>query len=102
MGVNPKWYNPLMPKTVYRLHAVQRMFERNISLNRVRQVLEKGETIEDYSDEMSAPSRLILGGQGRNPIHVVVSENPLADEAVVITAYTPEPSQWSKDFKRRK
>jgi hypothetical protein len=51
---------------------------------------------------MSAPSRLILGGQGRNPIHVVVSENPLADEAVVITAYTPEPSQWSKDFKRRK
>jgi hypothetical protein len=51
---------------------------------------------------MSAPSRLILGGQGRHPLHVVVSEDMQAGEAVVITAYAPEPSQWSRDFKRRK
>ncbi|MBI5295010.1 MAG: DUF4258 domain-containing protein [Chloroflexi bacterium] len=91
-----------MKKTVYRLHAVQRMFERSIPLNKVRQTLERGETIEDYSNEMSAPSRLILGGQGRNPLHVVVSEGVQADEAVVITAYVPEPSQWTRDFKRRR
>jgi hypothetical protein len=91
-----------MQKTVYRLHAVQRMFERAISMSKVRQTLERGETIEDYSDEMSAPSRLILGGQGRHPLHVVVSEDMQAGEAVVITAYVPEPAQWSRDFRRRK
>lgn len=91
-----------MQQIIYRLHAVQRMFERGISLNKVRQTLEHGETIEDHSDEMSAPSRLILGGQGRSPLHVVVSEAAQADEAVVITTYVPEPSQWTRDFRRRR
>lgn len=87
---------------VYRVHAVQRMFERNIPARKARQVLEAGETIEDYSDETSSPSRLILGWSGKRPVHVVVSENAETNETVVITVYSPEPSQWTKDFKRRK
>jgi len=52
------------PKILFRVHAVQHMFERNISAKKVRQALETGETIEDYSAEMPEPSRLILGFQG--------------------------------------
>lgn len=90
------------PTLIYRVHAVQRLFERKISLNKARQTIEIGETIEDHSDELTSPSRLILGWEGKRPIHVVVSENAEANETVVITVYSPEPSQWTKDFKRRK
>jgi len=86
----------------FRVHAVQRMFERNISAKKVSQVLQSGETIEDYSSEMPEPSRLILGFQGKRPFHVVTSENPETNEMTIITVYIPDPNKWNKDFKSRK
>ena len=78
------------------------MFERGITAKKVRQVLESGETIEDYSAEMPEPSRLILGFQGKHPIHIVVSENSKANEITIITVYTPDLIRWNKDFKSRR
>jgi hypothetical protein len=78
------------------------MFERGISVKRVISVLRSGNTIEDYSSEMQEPSRLMLGFQGRHPLHVVISENQETNEVTVITVYTPNVDQWSKDFKRRR
>lgn len=78
------------------------MFERNISGKKVRQALEAGDVIEDYSAEMSAPSRLILGFQGKRPFHVVASGNAGANEITVITVYVPDPGKWKKDFRSRK
>ena len=89
-------------KLLFRVHAVQRMFERNVSAKRVRQVLELGETIEDYSSEMPEPSRLILGFQGQRPFHVVTSEDPQENKITVITVYLPDPNKWKKDFRSRK
>jgi len=78
------------------------MFERNVSAKKVRQVLELGETIEDYSSEMPEPSRLILGYQGQRPFHVVTSEDPQENKITVITVYLPDPNKWKKDFRSRK
>ena len=78
------------------------MFERRISEKSVLNALELGETIEDYSLEMDMPSRLILSLQGKRPFHAVISENPERNEITVITVYSPNPDQWSKDFKSRK
>jgi len=89
-------------KLLFRIHAVQRMFERNISLKKVSQVLQAGETIEDYSAEMPEPSRLILGFQGKRPFHVVTSENLEMCQTTIITVYLPDPNKWNKDFRRRK
>lgn len=89
-------------KILFRIHAVQRMFERRISAKKVTQALQAGETIEDYSSETPEPSRLILGFQGKRPFHVVVSENPQADETTVITVYLPSAEKWSRDFKSRR
>ncbi|HZM23410.1 MAG TPA: DUF4258 domain-containing protein [Anaerolineales bacterium] len=86
----------------FRIHAVQRMFERGISEQRVLGALKLGETIEDYSSEMHEPSRLILGFLGNRPIHVVASENPETKEITIITVYVPNPDKWSKDFKSRR
>ena len=89
--------------TIYfRVHAVQRMFERQVSTKKVSQALQTGETIEDYSSEMPEPSRLILGFQGKRPFHVVTSENPATNETTIITVYIPDPDKWNKDSKSRK
>lgn len=90
------------PKTIFRVHAVQRMFERDISAKKVRQALETEQPIEDYSSEMPEPSRLILGFQGKRPFHVMTSENPETNETTVITVYLPDPEKWNKDSKSRR
>ena len=90
------------PKILFRVHAVQRMFERNVSVKKVLVAIELGETIEDYSAEMPEPSRLILGFQGKRPFHVVASDNPETNETTIITVYIPEPDKWRKDFRSRR
>jgi hypothetical protein len=87
---------------IFRIHAIQRMFERRISTGNVRQVLETGEMIEDYSDEMPAPGGLMSGKRGQRPLHVVMAENTKESELVVITVYEPDSSQWKPGFRNRK
>ncbi len=92
----------MKPKLLFRVHAVQRMFERGVSPKKVSEALRSGATIEDYSAEMPEPSRLILGFQGNRPFHVVTSENPDTNETTIITVYLPEPEKWKKDFRSRR
>ena len=78
------------------------MFERGVSVRSVAQAVQSGETIEDYTSEMPEPSRLILGFQGKRPLHVVTSENQKTDEVTIVTVYIPDPDKWNKDFTRRR
>ena len=89
-------------RILFRVHAVQRMFERDVSVKNVSRALQTGETIEDYSSEMPEPSRLILGFQGKRPFHIVTSENSEAKEITIITVYVPDPNKWNKEFRTRK
>lgn len=89
-------------KIYFRVHAVQRMFERKVSVKKVTEALQTGKTIEDYSSEMPEPSRLILGFHGKRPFHIVTSENPETDETSIITVYIPDPDKWDRDFKSRR
>ena len=89
------------PNLIFRLHAVQRMAQRNISVADVRNALTMGEIIEDYPNDTPYPSRLVLGWSGTRPIHVVAADNVVDQETIVITAYEPDPRQWTPDFRRR-
>ncbi len=90
------------PRVMFRVHAIQRMFERNIPLKNVSQALQSGIVIEDYSAEMPEPTHLILGFQGKRPFHVVTSENVEENITIIITVYNPDPQKWKKDFRVRK
>lgn len=90
------------PKILFRAHAVQRMFERNVSVRNVSQAIRTGEIIEDYSAEMPEPSRLILGFQGKYPFHVVASEHAESGAVTIVTVYVPDPNKWDKSFKVRR
>ncbi len=89
-------------KIIFRIHAIQRMFERSITDTDIRNVLTHGETIENYPNDTPYPSRLVLGWSGVRPLHIVVADNAEENKWIVVTVYEPNPRQWESDFKRRK
>jgi hypothetical protein len=88
--------NPIL----FRAHAVQRMFERKISIGKVRVALQNADVIEDYSSEMPEPSRLLMGMQGIRPFHVVAAEKDM--QTTVITVYLPAPDKWKQGARSRR
>ena len=91
-----------MFKLIFRLHALQRMFSRNISEEEVRFVVEKGEVIEKYENDTPYPSKLILGKFGLKALHVVAAVNDEDKEIIIITVYEPDPHLWDNNFKTRR
>lgn len=93
-------YNHLMNSILFRAHAVQRMFERGVSVGKVREALKAEDVIEDYTSEMPEPSRLLFGMQGKRPFHMVTSENNA--HTTIITVYLPSRDKWKKDSRSRR
>ena len=87
---------------VFRVHALQAMFRRKITVEDVQAVLASGRSIETYPNDQPYPSRLVLGWRGSRPIHLVVADNEMEQETVIITVYEPDPSRWEENFERRK
>lgn len=89
-------------KLLFLPHAVRQMSRpsRMISPREVEAVIATGELIEDYPEDARGHSSLLLGfGEKRRPIHIVCA--PKTDYLAIITAYIPNPDQWSADFRRR-
>ncbi len=86
---------------VYRLHAIERMFERDISEREVEDAVKNGIVIESYLEDRPYPSFLSLFDKGENPLHVVYA---LDEEktAIIITVYIPDLSVWETDLRTRK
>lgn len=87
---------------VYRVHAIERMVEREISADDVRAVVERGKEIESYPNDFPYPSRLLLGWSGARPLHVVSACNAADDETIIVTVYEPDPDLWEQGFEKRK
>ena len=81
-------------------HAVDRFKQRGIYLRDVRAAVYSGDIIEQYPDDFPFPSCLICGVTRDNrTLHVVMSDE--GSSSRIITAYYPDPTQWSSDFKTR-
>ena len=89
-------------RLIFRIHAIQRMFQRRISPDDIRGVLLTGEVIERYLEDQPYPSRPLLGWHGSQPLHVVVADNSSDLETIVITAYEPDRDQRDSDFRSRR
>ena len=89
-------------RVLFLPHATRQMSrpDRMIAASEVQSVVVTGDLVEDYPNDPRGHSCLVLGfGADRRPIHVVCS--PKADYLAVITAYVPDPAQWSDGFRRR-
>ncbi len=88
-------------RLVFRVHAIQRMFSRQISEENVRYVIKTGEEIESYPTDVPYPSKLILGWIGARPIHIVLATNVQQKELIIVTVYEPNRELWKDGFKER-
>lgn len=86
---------------MFSIHAVKRMFERNITQDDIMYMVAHGQVVEEYPDDSPYPSRLLLGRPSGRPIHIVVAENTDENKLVVVTVYEPDPQKWDSGFTRR-
>jgi hypothetical protein len=93
---------PEYSRLMFRIHALRQMFQRRISDSEIREILADGVIIEDYPDDTPYPSCLVSGKANHRPIHIVIAYNNVEREAIVITAYEPDPDGWSEDFSMRR
>lgn len=89
-------------RLVYRVHAIERMVEREIGTDDVRVVVEQSKEIESYPVGFPYPSRLLLGWRGTRPIHVVAADNATDNETIIVTVYEPDPDLWEPGFEKRR
>jgi len=93
--------HPVDPVSLrFSTHALERMYAQGIMVSEAIDVLRDGEIIEDYPNAMRGACALILGWIGSRPIHIVAAYSA-KDYTLVITAYDPEPSKWSDNFRVR-
>jgi hypothetical protein len=72
-----------------------------ITTTEVRSVIEHGELVEDYPADSRGHSCLMLGfGADARPIHVVCA--PKDEYLAIITAYLPDPHEWTEGFRQRR
>lgn len=86
----------------WQRHALERMFERGISREAVKEALKNGKIIEDYPDDVPYPSALFLGWINEEPLHVVAALDSLMGWCFVITAYKPDLEHFEQDYKTRR
>jgi hypothetical protein len=86
----------------WRRRVLQKLAERGIQQQAVREVLLKGEHIRDYKEDRPFPSALFLGYAGGKPLHVVASCDEINRQAFVITAYEPSLDVFESDYRTKK
>lgn len=86
----------------WQRHALERMMERRISRQDVKDILLTGARIEDYPEDHPWPSALFLGWSETRPLHVVAALDPAGLVTAVITAYEPDEDHFEADLKTRK
>jgi Domain of unknown function (DUF4258) len=83
-------------------HTIRQMIrpDRMIATSEIESVVIQGEVIEDYPEDARGHSCLMLGfGRDHQAIHVVCA--PKDEYLAIITAYLPDPTQWTADFRER-
>ena len=76
------------------------MFQRGISSQSVRAVLDNPQLVTDYADDKPYPSQLLFAMVDQQALHVLVA-TAAHGEKVIITVYRPDPLLWSPDFLRK-
>jgi len=84
-------------------HAYDRLAENGISAADIEAGVANAIEVEDYPDFHKGPSVLALQQDASGqPVHVLWGiRKGTTSPAIVLTAYRPDPSRWTADFRRR-
>lgn len=95
--------NRTIPKNlIFSGHALQKIFERNIRKEEVKETVSNGKIIAEYPEDKPFPSYLLLHFINDRPIHVVMALNETEETGIVITVYIPDIEIWNENFTKRR
>ena len=83
-------------------HAVQRMFQRDLSADDIEVIVASGLVIEDHPSDFPHPSCLLLGYADGRGVHVVAARDAVTGTCIEVTVYEPDVSRWWDDLTMRK
>jgi hypothetical protein len=85
-------------------HGYDELASDGILLREVLAGVEKAEILEDYPEYPKGPCVLVLQrDEAGDPMHVVWGiPRGRTSPAVLVTAYRPDPTRWTDDFRRRR
>ena len=86
----------------WRKHVLQKLAERGIAQQAVRDVLLNGERVRDYTEDKPFPSVLFLGYVVGKPLHVVAACDEAGGQAFVVTAYEPSLEIFEPDYRTKR
>lgn len=88
-------------KIQFTRHGLQRLVERNISLEEIKETGKNAIIIENYPDDKYSPSCLLLGLTINNRVlHLQVSRKE-GEFLTIITLYEPSSEEWINYKQRR-
>lgn len=79
-----------------------RLEDRHIPRAAIVESLESFEVIESYPDDKYLPSYLVYTEYQGLAFHVLFAADVPAQNVRVVTAYRPNPREWSADLKKRR
>ncbi len=86
----------------WRKHVLQKLAERGIPQESVREVLLQGVGIRDYADDKPFSSALFLGYVSSSPLHVVAACDEQSRRVYIITAYEPSLEIFEADYRTKR
>ena len=87
---------------IFSNHAVMQMFQRNISVDEIRFVLQNGSIVNEYPNDKPFGSKLLFSDCNSRNLHLVCSENQDTNQIIIITVYEASSDIWESDFVTRK
>lgn len=79
-----------------------RLGQRALSRDIILGAVDSYEIIEEYPKDKYLPSYLLRAEHGELVFHVQIATDTILENVRIVTTYIPEPSQWERDFRRRR
>ena len=89
-------------RVLWTYHVNMRMSKRFIPRRVIFESVRTYQIIESYPEDKYLPSYLVWFRYEEAVYHAVFAADVAGQDVRVVTAYRPNPEQWTDDFKRRK
>jgi hypothetical protein len=87
---------------LWTYHVNMRLERRHIPRTAILDSVDSFEIIESYPDDKYLPSYLVYARFMGSVFHVLFAADVPGHNVRVVTAYRPNPEEWSADLRRRR
>jgi hypothetical protein len=87
---------------LWTYHVNMRLAKRYIPRAAILESTTSFEVIESYPDDKYLPSYLVYAELNDEVFHVLFATDVQGNNVRVVTAYRPNPEEWSTDLKKRR